>query len=580
MSNVISIQQFLVGKTLTIPLFQRDYSWTTKQVEDLFGDIKESISTNSPHYLGTVVLAHVNGDRYEVVDGQQRLSTLALIIHALLTQLPNDDTRRIEDTAILLRQDDEMKLNFGNNAHFVSSLLSAARPFPTTAGQRKLDAAYRYARERADEIFRSGGRPLIIRYLATIRRLEIIEFVASDTGRAITLFQTVNDRGLLLSAMDKAKALLVLYSNRHLGREFDRFISDCFGRCYAAFDAMKVHVEKKATHIGNIARDGFSEDDLLRYHYLAYDFPGTVEGADWDGSIRTVFDSFLKKTLAKFAKEDSNKLHSFIQDYVEDLVSFCEAFRDLVLETGRNARIYRYLVILGASARLYPLTVRLYQRGILFNTPAGSTVDLLQALETCDVRVYKTRGTEPAAGIGQVSHASRNAAEEVILEFVRAFTASWMSDGLFSTLLGQDMYRNQALTLIMLDYDEHCAGTPYPIGELHDLVEKEITREHILSQVPNFSVIKHGFIDDDDFAAHLHLLGNLTPLTKSENSICGNSTVEKKMTNQDLYLASHYSATRQLANHYIVGNSSFNKTELLQRTKYLSQWILKRWSLA
>ena len=134
MSNIISIQQFLVGKALTIPLYQRDYSWTTKQVEDLFGDVAEAIATTCLTDLGTVVLAGVSPGPYEVVDGQQRLSTLALIIHALLAQLPNEDTQRIADTAILLRQGPQLKLDFGNNAEFVASLLSAAAPLPNTAG--------------------------------------------------------------------------------------------------------------------------------------------------------------------------------------------------------------------------------------------------------------------------------------------------------------------------------------------------------------------------------------------------------------------------------------------------------------
>ena len=134
---------------------------------------------------------------YQVVDGQQRLSTLVLIIHALLVQLPNDDWQRIADTAILLEQDHKLKLDFGTNAPFVSSLLSGAAPLPNTGGQRKLRAAYEYACERASALFQRGGRPLIIQWLETIKKLEIMQYVAPDVGR-IRMFQTINDRGLSL----------------------------------------------------------------------------------------------------------------------------------------------------------------------------------------------------------------------------------------------------------------------------------------------------------------------------------------------------------------------------------------------
>ena len=250
-----------------------------------------------------------------------------------------------------------------------------------------------------------------------------------------------------------------------------------------------------------------------------------------DGLLRTVYDSFLKETLARFAS-NTNQLQSFILDYVDDLSSFCAAFRDLVLELIATKEYTSTYVVLGVSARLYPLTVRLYQRGILFSRPVGYTVDLLQALETFDVRVYKTRGTEPAKDIGQLSHASRNAEEKYILEEVRAFTAYWMPDGLFQTLLGQDMYQNQAVSLIMLEYDEHCLDALHSVRELQELVKEQITREHILPQVPNFSVTAYGFNDDGDFAGHLHQVGNLTPLTRIENSRCGNKPINDKMTVQ------------------------------------------------
>ena len=207
MSNIIDIQQFLVGKTFIIPVYQRDYAWTITQVEDLLEDISEAIETSSPHYLGTVVLSRGEFGSFEIVDGQQRLSTLALVIHALLEELPADDQQRVADTAILLKRGSELKLDFGKNASFVLDLFSGTNTPPETAGQRKLLDAYKYARERAKTLSNTGGRGLIVKWVETIKTLEIIQFDARDTGRAIRMFQTINDRGLPLSAMDKAKAL-------------------------------------------------------------------------------------------------------------------------------------------------------------------------------------------------------------------------------------------------------------------------------------------------------------------------------------------------------------------------------------
>ena len=144
-------------------------------------------------------------------DGQQRLSTLALIVQALLKQLDPADSDYIANEAILLRNGPTLKIDFGNNASFVQQLFGGNVPTPTTAGQRKLQEAYGFAQDRAKAIADEGGIAQIKKWIEAIKSLEIIQFVAVDTGRAIRMFQTINDRGLPLTAMDKAKALLVYY---------------------------------------------------------------------------------------------------------------------------------------------------------------------------------------------------------------------------------------------------------------------------------------------------------------------------------------------------------------------------------
>ena len=578
MSDIIKIEEFLVGKTFIIPAYQRDYAWTTTQLDDLLEDILEAIETSSPHYLGTVVLAHGESG-FEIVDGQQRLSTLTLLIHALLEELPEDDQDRIIDTGILLERAGKLKLDFGKNASFVSDLFSGSNRLPETAGQRKLLDAYKHARVWAKTLSNKDGRERIMKWMKTIKTLEIIQFDANDTGRAIRMFQTINDRGLPLSAMDKAKALLVFYSNRYLEGDLDSDISDYFGQCFAAFDVMREFVRKPAFRIDNIARKTFSEDDLLRYHYLSYSFPDTVEGGDYYGSIQTVLDGFLRGTLKQFSKSSPEKLRDFIEDYTQDLSSFCNAFQRVISHAETNPRLYKCLVVLGISATLYPLLIRLYQREMLFEKPPDSDTDLLQCLETCDVRVYKTRATDPAKDIGSLSHVSRHASTRGISNDLRSFTKWFMSDGYFQTLLAQDMYHNGALPLIMLEYDEYRAKTRYDIEILRELVLEQITREHILSQTPSFSVTEHGFDNDDDFKEHLHNLGNMTPLRKQENSRCNNASVHAKMTDNQFYSSSRYVSTKLLAAEYRAGSKQFRKKDLQQRTQTLSKWVQKRWPL-
>lgn len=578
MSNIIDVQQFLVGKTFHIPPYQRDYAWTTSQVDDLLSDIQEALDTASCHYLGTVVLARNSGSSYEVVDGQQRLSTLSLVIQALLTALDPADPERIASEAILLRQGGSLKLHFGSNATFVDDLISGNSPVPRSLGQRKIQEAYGFARERAMALTDQGGTELVKQWLDTIKSLEIIQFIAIDTGRAIRMFQTVNDRGIPLTAMDKAKALLVYYSNRYLAGAMDNNISAAFGDCFSAFDSLRELVNTNGYRIANIARDTFTEDDILRYHYLSYSFPLAVNALDYDGTVRTVFEGFLKGTLRALSQHPDNLL-SFIEDYITDLGAFAVAFKQLIADVKTDLRIYKLFVVLGLTARLYPLVVRLYQRGLLYDTVAGTAVDLLHCIEVCDVRVYKTRGTDPARDIGDLSHRSRTMSVQEIADRIRSFTLRFMPDGTFQTHLSQDMYHNGALSLFLLWHDEQVAGSAYQHSFVAQLVIEQITREHIIAQTPNWSVTSQGFVNEIDFDNCLHMFGNLTLLSRNENSRCQNQPTHTKMTDPNLYERSRYAQTKQLAHNYRLRPNPFTKTDMLNRTRVLTAAVMGNWSI-
>ncbi|MCG0278803.1 MAG: DUF262 domain-containing HNH endonuclease family protein [Thermanaeromonas sp.] len=574
----MDVQGFLLSNKFRIPHYQRDFAWTENQMQDLFDDIQEAMDTGSTHYIGTFVLAGEDRE-YEIVDGQQRLSALTMIVHALLSELDPQDPDRIVNEAVLLYQSQEnrdFKLNFGVNATFMKALLAGQDPKPESAGQRRLKRCYLFARERAKSLAEQGGKGLIKQWLDAIKKLELIYFVEKDIGRAIRMFQTVNDRGLPLTTMDKAKALLVFYSNRNLGGVLDGKINDCFRDCFVTFDTVRELVQEPGYRIDNIARENFSEDDILRYHYLAYWHPEAENIDDYNGYTHTVFEGFLKKTLKKLAS-DPDKLRSFIDDYISDLRQFAIAFRELITETKTNESLYKVFVVLGLSARLYPLAIRLYQRNLLFEKVPGTNVDLLHCLEVCDVRVYKTRGTDPAKDIGILSHRSRWAEICEIANGLRNFVTQFMPDGLFKTRLGEDMYNNPATPLLLLAYDEDVAGRPYSLSELVDLVKSQLTREHIIAQTPTCSITSYGFASEEEYRIHSNMLGNLTLLTKSENSKCQNKPVHTKLTDPGLYASSVFAATRKLAHQYSSGD--FKKTDLIVRTGQLTDFVMAKYPI-
>lgn len=88
------------SKKLKIPQYQRDYSWNEEQWDELFNDILKGKKNKSKHYMGALVFINRKDNTLEVVDGQQRLTTIAIMIHSVIkfiNELINNDIEKEEN---------------------------------------------------------------------------------------------------------------------------------------------------------------------------------------------------------------------------------------------------------------------------------------------------------------------------------------------------------------------------------------------------------------------------------------------------------------------------------------------------
>jgi uncharacterized protein with ParB-like and HNH nuclease domain len=76
------------GMRYEIPKFQRDYTWESEHWDDLWQDIQLLINQEeNEHYLGYLVLQTIDHKNYQIIDGQQRLTTMSIMILAVLKSL-------------------------------------------------------------------------------------------------------------------------------------------------------------------------------------------------------------------------------------------------------------------------------------------------------------------------------------------------------------------------------------------------------------------------------------------------------------------------------------------------------------
>ncbi|WP_439860868.1 DUF262 domain-containing protein [Pseudomonas sp. MBLB4136] len=583
-----TIEQFFTGKTLEIPAYQRDYAWSTSNIDDLFEDIEEAMELDGGHYLGTFILSQSGKSApVKVVDGQQRLTTLTMLLDALVDAVEEPAIKEHYRGTYIKHPVYGPKFTvLGVNQAFFTALLNDENPQPESDGQQRLLAAYQWIRHRVAAIKTQQGQEAIKNWLLAISHLEVLEFTEGNEGKAIRMFQSVNDRGVPLAKMDIAKSLLIYYSNRFLDGELDAMVSDRFGEAFRCFSRLKKLAAEPGYQIRLINRDPFREDDVLRYHYFAFDGEkhDVESGADYSATSETVLESFLKPAL-KGMRNDRERLAAFIEDYVCDLERFFKGLLELAEATRSNRELYLLLVVQDLAATLYPLLVRLHNEQKLdIRVPEHLDYTLLQLVELADLRVFKLQGTNPQADMAALMRDFGRLSPLQIAERLIYFCQRFMPSARFEAkLANEEMFRNPGLSRILLEAEgaaREASGQPrLDISDLALVNTEGLTIEHILPQEASFGVRLYGFHSTESYLEHIHLLGNLAPLEKRINSACSNSSVEKKMTESKLYRSSQFNLIKTLAAGGANKSPAYSKDALIERGEELAKFAVKRWPL-
>lgn len=570
------IKEFFNSKFFEIPKYQRGYAWEKSNVRDLFEDIQEAIEVKANHYIGTIVLSKTDrNDYFYVVDGQQRITTITMIIHALISHMDDEDAMYYR--RFYIREGEDYRLApLGREKDFFKELLrnGVANLNPVNRSQRLLIEAYQEIMDMFEHILKTTSPKV---YLESIENLQIMEFVEESEGDAIRIFQTVNDRGKPLTNMEKTKSLLVYFSNRYLGGALDSSISEDFGEIFELYDQIKLTGQLNNIDLISGRYGEFTEDNIMRYHFV------TFSREDYDPTASYILQ-YLKNELKKLRKiEDNNiSLESFINHYVESLLGFFNSLNEVIQKTETDKKYFKIFSILGLSPTLYPLITVLNSQNRLENELSIDNNDgysFLDLIEVIDVRVYKIRGTDPKADMAKFVYKynnNENLTDEQIEEELTWFNSRWMNESEFrNNLLGSVYKRSRAvLPFILLDYSEFLSNSEHELEDLKDIVKtKSLTLEHILSQTPKFSLDTHGFQSEEEYLEFEHTIGNLTLLEKSINGAVRNKNVSEKVS---FYDKSKFKMTKLLATE-ITYNTQFDKKDIEARTEKITNYMEEKW---
>ena len=224
----LGIGAVLKAHRLKVPPYQREYAWTDEEVRQLYEDLTNAKLEGKDYFLGTIVTINMgDASPLEIVDGQQRLTTTAILLAAirdylnhlgtapLIVESINNEFLNTIDRAASARVS-KLILNIDDNEIFskiIASEPSASEIKPTRTSHELLMNAVAVAREwvqgtaktlsQADQPARLNDWLEYIEFSATVILLK-----TQNGAQAFKMFETLNDRGLKTSQADLVKSYL------------------------------------------------------------------------------------------------------------------------------------------------------------------------------------------------------------------------------------------------------------------------------------------------------------------------------------------------------------------------------------
>ncbi len=210
--NLIKENKFFV------PPYQRPFAWQDQQIDELFDDINNNISEDE-YFLGTIVLSKKGGGKLEIIDGQQRLSTIIIFFSALRSFLIDDKAKEAIQSDYLSKYDKreqenipKLELSIQDNSFFVDFIINSNK---NTSKKResheRINKAFEISHERILKLLKINNNDPDILYDWNDfidEKLKVVLIITSSESNAFTIFETLNDRGLELAQIDLLKNYL------------------------------------------------------------------------------------------------------------------------------------------------------------------------------------------------------------------------------------------------------------------------------------------------------------------------------------------------------------------------------------
>ncbi len=559
-SRTETIKTLFHGNRFVIPAYQRKYSWKFEQRKALWDDINENLEMR--HFIGTLCFqkndqaGDIINDVYDVIDGQQRITTLYILLNVLIEKITTENKKAYIE--LFIGDEKQPKLvPLGTDEEFMKQVIYNYDSIDIDNVKIRSQRQLYNAKREFTSMLEDKTEQEVETYISYVsKEIEILIFNVTDQAQAVKMFSVINDRGLPLSNLDKTKSALMMYSTIYLNCSLNDRINEYFGKIFDLLD--NVLYKKQELRIFRTLDDTEFENTFFTHHY----YSSKHLFSDWDYQLGA--SSIFKQIKRRCEQEKSNpeNLKNFIENYIKDFFQFSAAYSDLfnkINQCENHSRLFQFLEF---TATLYPLIVRLKQQGKLDG--------LLNILELAEVRVYKLKNTNPRRNMYLLASEINEYefSEKEIREKIREFVTNFLNDYQLESYMNEGVDNKTALVRYMLyEYNKDKNNQELSLDDYRNLQV-----EHIFSVNPNFDTETYGFERIEIYANEISLIGNLTILEKGLNSKVGNiCPIDKSEGYQESKL--------QINSHLMANLDKFTQDYVKKRNTELIEFTKNRFNL-
>ncbi len=567
-------------KIFNIPDYQRAYAWDeTRQLPDFIEDI-DNQTLGRDYFLGTILFReqeekHSGFDIIDVVDGQQRITTIIIFMKVLLDLLAERMSAEefehhgldlVLETYVQNKNRPKLRAITPDNDFFQTYILGDGngKNHIETPSQRRLFQAKLYFQNQLSQ--RQNAELLQLKSKID-EHTKVLTYSVKDAAEATLIFETTNDRGKGLTNLEKIKSFLM------------------YKTYLAAPDDTERHLDLIQQRFADIFRelelfDGkLDEDNVLQYHCIAFERWSNKEHYQQPMDF---VRGILNPLINAGKKQDAL---TFIDRFSRELKESFRMMRELLNSEWTN---YRDLTCLDRIGNFYPLLLKSYKYD---DTPQKQKFSVVcRFLEIFSFRVFAVQQNRSNTGQTRLYILAREFSGKFdpLYDKLIALIEDLSPRKRFKELLGYtDLYHwmnSRDLCYLMWKYENHLRATEQPIcanmseNEFRNSGNKtRLTVEHIASQTPNGIVQDTSIlptIDGDFIEHHLHRLGNLTFDPASANSSKGNSDIAIK---QSKYFSRAPYKTQNELNDFLKSNK-WESASILEREQKIIDFCTRHWS--